>query len=48
MLKNENQQDNIISHSIDKAITEAYKSIVKLGHKKVSIEEFNKMFEPNA
>lgn len=45
MLKNENQQDNIISRSIDKAITEAYKSIVKLEHKKVSIEEFNKMFE---
>lgn len=46
MLKDENQQDNIISRSIDKAITEAYKSIVKLEHKKVSIEEFNKMFEP--
>ncbi len=45
MLKNENQQDNIISRSIDKAITEAYKSVVKLDHKKVSIEEFNKMFE---
>ena len=45
MLKNENQQDNIISRSIDKAITDAYKMVVKLDHKKVSIEDFNKMFE---
>ena len=45
MLKNENQQDNIISHSIDKGVITAYKDKVTLSHKTVTIEEFNKMFE---
>lgn len=45
MLKDERQQDNIISRSIDRALVVALKKVVKLNNKSISVEDFNKMFE---
>lgn len=48
MLKNEQQQENIINRSIDRELTKALKETVKLNKKAISIEDFNKMFEEKA
>lgn len=46
MIKDEKQHQNIISRAIDAALCNSMKNVVKLDHKKISIEDFNKMFEP--
>ena len=46
MIKDEKQRENIVNRSIDAALADSLKKIVKLNHKKISIADFNKMFEP--
>lgn len=45
MLKNNQQQNNVVNRAIDRKLTAVLKNTVKLNHKKTSIEDFNKMFE---
>ncbi len=47
MLKDESKLENIISRSIDSALTASLKNVVKLDFKPISVEDFNKMFEEN-
>ncbi|MBR5351014.1 MAG: trigger factor [Prevotella sp.] len=43
MLKKKEYVDNLVDRSIDRKLTEALKTVVKLNNKDVSLEEFNEM-----
>lgn len=45
MLNQKDKMNNIISYAIDHAITKGAKEVVKMTKKKISIADFNKMFE---
>lgn len=45
MLKKKEQVNGLVERCIDKKLTAALKPMVKLAHKPVSVEDFNKMFE---
>ncbi len=45
MLEDENQRRSLIDRAIDTKLSAALKNVVKLDHKQVSLEEFNKLFE---
>ena len=44
MLKKKEQIDGLVNRSIEVKLAEAIKGLVKLNHKTVSVEDFNKMF----
>lgn len=44
MLKDQRQAEGIVERSVENKIAAAAKNLVKLNHKSVSIDEFNKMF----
>lgn len=44
MLKKKEQIDGLVARCIDKKLTAVFKNTVKLDHKSVSIDDFNKMF----
>ena len=46
MLKKRETVDGLVNRAIESKLTAALKGDVKLKNKKVTIEEFNKMFEP--
>ena len=43
MLKKKEYVDNLVDRSIDRKLTEALKTVVKLNNKTVTLEEFNEM-----
>lgn len=45
MLKDEKQQQRLVGRAVDMELTKAVKNIVKLNNKKISVKDFNKMFE---
>jgi trigger factor len=45
MLKKQETVNNLVSNVIDRKLTAAVKPLVKLNTKKISVEEFNKMFD---
>jgi trigger factor len=45
MLKKQETVNNLVSNVIDKKLTAVVKPLVKLNNKKISVEDFNKMFE---
>lgn len=45
MLKDDKQLQRLVSRAIDIELTKAVKAAVKLQNKKISVEDFNKMFE---
>lgn len=45
MLQDENQRRSLIERAIDTKLSAALKNVVKLEHKQVSLDEFNKLFE---
>ena len=47
-LKNEEQVHQLINRCVDQKLTQALKGKLNLQHKKVSVEEFNKLFEEKA
>lgn len=47
MLKKREQVNALVERCIDQKLAAALKSVVKLNHKAVSVEDFNKMFENN-
>ena len=45
MLQDENQRRSLIDRALDTKLSAALKNVVKLEHKQVSLDEFNKLFE---
>ena len=45
MLKKREYVDQVVESALDKKLTDAYKDIVKLDHKEISIDDFNKMMQ---
>ena len=45
MLKKREYVDSVVESALDKKLTDAYKDIVKLDHKEISIDDFNKMMQ---
>ena len=45
MLKDEKQYDRLVGRAIDHELTKALKTAVKLNEKKISVADFNKLFE---
>jgi len=45
MMKKKEYVDNLVDRSIDRKLTAAMKDVVTLNRKKVSLDEFNKLFE---
>ncbi|MDD7243210.1 MAG: trigger factor [Bacteroidaceae bacterium] len=43
MLKNEQQAEGLVTRAVERKIVEKAKSVVKLQHKQISMDEFNKM-----
>lgn len=46
MLKKRETVDGLVNRAIETKLTAALKGDVKLKNKKVSVDEFNKLFEP--
>ena len=46
MLKKRETVDGLVNRAIESKLTAALKGEVKLKNKKVTVEEFNKLFEP--
>lgn len=45
MLKKREYVDSVVESALDKKLTDAYKDIVKLDHKEISVDDFNKMMQ---
>ena len=45
MLKKREYVDQVVESALDKKLTDAYKDIVKLDHKEISVDDFNKMMQ---
>ena len=43
MLKNEQQAEALVTRAVENKIVEKAKAVVKLNHKQVTMDEFNKM-----
>ena len=44
-MKKKEYVENLVDRSIDRKLTAAMKDVVTLNRKKVSLDEFNKLFE---
>lgn len=44
MLKKQDKIDALLNRSVETKLSEALKNVVKLNHKEISVEDFNKMF----
>ena len=48
MLKKRETVDGLVNRAIETKLSAAIKGVVKLKNKKVTVDEFNKLFEPAA
>ncbi len=48
MLKKRETVDGLVNRAIESKLSAAVKGVVKLKNKKVTVDEFNKLFEPAA
>ena len=44
MLKKQDQVESLLNRSVENKLAVALKNVVKLNHKEISVEDFNKMF----
>ena len=44
MLKKQDQVESLVNRSVENKLSAALKNVVKLNHKEISVEDFNKLF----